>query len=217
MRLSRTLLPGLLILTGTAASHGQTVPPTTSEAVAAPVTPGEAAPRNLLLKVGFNAGRSIRWGGYEGWLGRTPIALAAEYALGPKFTLYGQVDADLMALRRLSSEGPTYPVLSSGAVGVGGRYYYNQEGRARNNRAHGLFIGNYVGLEAHTELEKFGNFRIGPSLNAIWGMQRRLGRNFLFDFNAGIGYGPNSDATTGYRTSAGTIATQFNLGIYFGH
>ncbi|MBF9221633.1 hypothetical protein [Hymenobacter ruricola] len=217
MRLFRTVLPGLLILAATATSHGQTAPvaPTTPEDVATPLAPDDA--HKLLLKVGLNAGRSVRWSGYAGWSGRTPVSLAAEYALSPRFTLYGQLDTDIDVLRRRSLDGNTMPLVSSGAIGVGGRYYYNQVGRARNNRAHGLFVGNYLGLELHTELERYGSsLRTGPSLNALWGMQRRLGRNFLVDFNAGVGYGPNRSATTGYNTSAGTIATQFNLGIYFG-
>ncbi|UOQ97833.1 hypothetical protein MUN81_21725 [Hymenobacter sp. 5317J-9] len=218
MHLSRTVLPGLVILAGTTLSFGQNAPvtPTLPAAVTTPAI-AKDAPDKLLLKVGLNAGRSLRWGGYEGWSGRVPISLAAEYAVSPKFTLYSQLDTDVDVLRRQSFDGRVLPLVSSGAIGVGGRYYYNQEGRARANRAHGLFVGNYVGLEVHTELERYnGTLRTGPSLNALWGMQRRLGRNFLFDFNAGVGFGPNSSAVTGYRTSVGTIATQFNLGIFFG-
>ncbi|MBD2723810.1 hypothetical protein [Hymenobacter armeniacus] len=217
MRLSRTFLSSLLILASTALSHGQTAPAAPAEAGAHPDAPGEATSRSLLLKVGLSAGRALRWGGYEGWVGRAPVSVAAEYALSPRFTLYSQLDADISVLRRTTYDGPSSPLVPSGAVGVGGRYYYNQAGRAHTGRAHGLFVGNYVGLELHTELERYnGRLRTGPSLNALWGMQRRLGRSFLVDFNAGIGYGPNSAATTGYRTAAGTIATQFNLGVYFG-
>ena len=59
--------------------------------------------------------------------------------------------------------------------------------------------------------------KYASGLNLVWGMQRRLGRNFLFDFNAAAGLAPfRSDANIGYSTSRLNITTQLNLGIYFG-
>ncbi len=207
------MLSGLFILAGTAASYGQNAlpaPATTSPSA----TSAEPAPHKLLLKAGLNAGRSMRLTNLDGWSGRVPISLASEYSLGSKFTLYGQFDTDIALLRLPSDVGSG--LVHTGAIGVGGRCYYKQQNRSQANMAHGLFVGNYLGLEMHNELQRYGNFlRTGPSLNALWGMQRRLSDKFLFDFNAGIGYGPNSLANTGYSTPAGTIATQFNMSVYF--
>ena len=218
MPLVRLLLCGLFLLAASTASRGQALP----APPAGPILTADAPPQKLLLKVGLNAGRSLRWGGYYGLAARLPVSVGAEYALSPKFTLYGQVDADF----RLSSQNAYYGdrnlVIPTGALGVGARYYYNQAGRERHNRAHGLFVGNYLAVEAHTEVrQNYGsdlrnNFSQG--LNLVWGMQRRLGRNFLFDFNTGIGLGPStSDMGFGYHTPGQlNITTQFNLGIYFG-
>jgi hypothetical protein len=119
---------------------------------------------------------------------------------------------------------------------VGGRYYYNQEGRAQHGRARGSFVGNYLAAELHTEMLRTAEFVVTspypslegyyayrtdytPTLNLLWGMQRRLGHNFLFDLNAGVGVGPTrSDAHFGGYSAGGlNLSTQINLGVYFGH
>ncbi|MFC7666381.1 hypothetical protein ACFQT0_02285 [Hymenobacter humi] len=148
-----------------------------------------------------------------------PITVGAEHAINAKFTVYGQVDTDFGVPRRESFSGERSNRVPSGAVGIGGRYYYNQAGRALHNRAHGRFIGNYVGMELHTEMRRmYGQeVELAPALNVVWGMQRRLNRNFLLDFNAGVGLGPNRNYTTLARVPGPlTLTTQFNLGLYFG-
>ena len=226
MCILRFFLPGVLLLASAAHSAAQTAP----VPVAAPPLPNagsslsaEAAPDKLLLKVGLNAGRALGWGGYgsyEGFLGRAPLSVGAEVALISKFTVYGQVDADFSLHRRASYYGERNPLISSGAVGLGGRYYYNQAGRARHNRAHGPFIGNYLGLEAHTEMRRpphRGTAQAAPALNLLWGMQRRINRGLLFDLNAGVGVGSNqSSAVPGFTPASLTITTQLNASLYFG-
>ena len=213
MALPRFLLPSLLLVGGTTHSLGQTAP--------ASANPSETAPDRLLLKVGLNAGRAIRYTGYYGLSARLPLSVGAEYALSSKFTLYGQADADFRLFKNNATVGDGSFVLPAGGLGVGARYYYNQAGREHHNRPHGPFVGNYLALEAHTEVRQRSGLRhdVAPSLNAVWGMQRRLGRNFLFDFNAGLGLGPHrSDSNLGYspNNSNLNITTQFNLGVYFG-
>ncbi|MBO2008714.1 hypothetical protein [Hymenobacter negativus] len=97
-------------------------------------------------------------------------------------------------------------LVHSGALGLGLRYYYNQAGHEQHNRAHGAFQGNYLALEALTELDRIRYFlydtstypypgaesieyrtQASPLLNVYWGLQRRLGKHFLFDFNTGVG------------------------------
>ncbi|MDB5270953.1 MAG: hypothetical protein JWP58_3993 [Hymenobacter sp.] len=213
MLLTRFLLPGLLVLAGTTYSLGQSAPAATA--------PTETTPDRLLLKVGLNAGRALRYTGYYGLSARLPLSVGAEYALSPKFTLYGQLDADFRILKNNAYLGERDFLIPAGGVGIGARYYYNQAGRERHNRPHGAFVGNYLAVEAHTELRQRYGLRndLAPSLNAVWGMQRRLGRSFLFDFNAGLGLGPHrSDSYLGYtpNNSNLNITTQLNLGVYFG-
>lgn len=228
MRILPALLASLLLLAGTMPSLAQTtpIPATTSDGVPAqpastPAIPTEAVPNKILLKVGVNAGRAFRWGGYYGATAQLPVSVGAEYALSPAFTVYGQLDSDFRLTSQSAYFGDRGLAVPTGALGLGGRYYYNQAGRAQHNRAHGLFIGNYLALEAHAELKRrYGNDLhndLTPSLHAVWGMQRRLSRNFLVDFNVGAGLSPHlNDALTGYATSGLNITTQFNLGIYFG-
>jgi hypothetical protein len=192
--------------------------PASPDAVVAAV-PSEAAPDKFLLKVGLNAGRAIRWGGYNGLLVRVPLSAGAEYALNSKFTLYGQADADFGMRRRTSYYGERSNLIPAGAAGLGGRYYYNQAGRARSNRAHGQFIGNYLGLEAHAEMRRLYGRSVEtmPSLNLLWGMQRRISRNLLFDLNAGVGAGSSyNNAVLGLASKPFTFTTQFNVSLYFG-
>lgn len=228
MRILSALLASLFLLAGALPGLAQTtpVPATTPDGVPAlsapaPAIPTEAVPNKLLLKVGVNAGRALRWGGYYGASARLPVSVGAEYALSPAFTVYGQLDSDFRLTRQSAYFGDRGLAVPTGALGLGGRYYYNQAGRALHNRAHGLFIGNYLALEAHAELKRrYGNDLhndVTPSLHAVWGMQRRLSRSFLVDFNAGLGLSPHlNDVFTGYSTSGLNITTQFNLGIYFG-
>ena len=220
MLLLRPALSGLLLLAGTSLGFGQTVPAPTD---AAPV------PDKLQLRVGLNAARAFRGSSYEGLLGRLPLSAGVEYALSPKFTVYGQIDADLGMPYRTAYNGIPRPLLPTGALGLGARYYYNQAGRARHGRAHGAFVGNYLALEAHTEMRRhhhngYGNpdYRLvteyAPSLNLLWGMQRRLNRSLLFDFNAGVGLSPKRSDTHfgGYSSGALNTSTHINLGLYFG-
>lgn len=226
----RFLLPGLLLLISSALSLAQNALP--SNAAPADV-PAEAD--KLQLRVGLNAARVFRHSSYQGLLSRVPLSVGAEYALSRRFTLYGQVEADIELFRNDPGRNLTKPLLPTGALSVGTRYYYNQEGRAQHNRASGLFVGNYLAVELHTEKLSYPDFVVtrpypalegyyttrtdyAPTLNLLWGMQRRISRNFLFDFNAGVGVGAkrNDAHFGGYSSGPLNLSTQINLGIYFG-
>ncbi|WP_210518317.1 hypothetical protein [Hymenobacter terricola] len=148
MRFRLPLLPGLL-LAAACSSLGQTVP-------AAPAQTTVASASKLLLKVGLNPGRSLRWSGFYGLAARLPVSIGAEYSLGSRFTLCGQFDSDF----RLSTQNVAYGdqrfVIPTGALGVGARHYYNQAGRERHNRAQGPFVGNYLALEAQGHAAPLG-------------------------------------------------------------
>jgi hypothetical protein len=229
MRFINSLVPGLMLL-ATITSQGQT----TAVPAADPTALVEAPARRVLVKIGLNAARPFRHGGYYGLLSRLPLSAGLEYSLNPRFTLYGQAVADRAAPRYDSYREIRNPWLPSGALSLGARYYYNQAGRAQHKRAHGPFIGNYLAVEAHTERMSYVSYNASPypalggsyenhyeyatSLNLLWGMQRRLSRSFLFDLNAGIGLSPKrSDAHFGgYSAGALNLSSQINLGIYFG-
>ena len=217
MRILHPFLLCILLLIGAARSAAQTMPAAAPLPSAGPAA--EAAPDKPLLKIGLNAGRAVRYGGYYGLSARLPLSVGVEHLLSPKFTLYGQLHADFRLARRNEYFGDQNFAIPSGALGMGARYYYNQAGRAQRERPHGPFVGNYLALEAHTEVRRrqMQSTDVAPSLNLLWGTQRRLGRNFLFDFNAGLGLGPQrSDSYLGYSSGSLNVITQLNLGVYFG-
>ncbi|MBF9236178.1 hypothetical protein I2I05_02105 [Hymenobacter sp. BT683] len=215
MHISGSFLSGLLLLSSVTLSKAQTAPGPSATPEAQPaltVAPADAPARKVLLKVGLNAGRAFRTGGAFGLNSRLPVTVGAEYLLNSKFTIFGQADTDFNFFEREPYPGLRNPLVSSGAIGVGVRYYGNQ--------VHNPFEGYYLGAEIHTELRRaYGlNTRANPTLNLICGMQRRLGSNFLFDLNAGVGIGANQQKSgyNGYNPSPLTVTTQLNLGIYFG-
>ena len=166
-------------------------------------------PRRLLLKLGLTPSRLIPQYRYSGFNWVVAPSLGIEYQLSPHVSVYGQADVDFSFSHRdyyYFGVPEKEALVHSGALGVGLRYYYNQAGRERHNRAHGAFQGNYLSLEALTELQRvryvvFDDFtypyptklslgyrtQTTPLLNVYWGLQRRLGQHFLYDFNVGAG------------------------------
>ena len=157
-----------------------------------------------------------------------------EYQLSPKFTLSGEVEADITLPRRQYFSGDSRGALvPTAGTGLMLRYYYNQAGRARNNRARGPFVGNYLALGTNTEVEErvIGEYdyinmydpptfrkryMFDTSVNLYWGMQRRLGRHFLYDLNAGAGVGTRYfPGVRGLGNSGIEPNIDVNLRIYF--
>jgi hypothetical protein len=237
-------LAALLLLPAFAHAQAPTAPP--PETPVAATAAVEPTPRRFLLKAGLAPSRLIPQYRSYGLNRMLAPSIGAEYLLAPHVTLYGQADVDFVLGKRgysyFPSGGSREQLVHSGAVGVGGRYYYNQEGRARHNRAHGPFVGNYVAFEAATELNRrefviydyyssysptryYTEYRtqVMPVLTALWGMQRRLGQHFLYDASAGLAvlarpvnysyYGPSNFKTLyGFDTSVA-----LNLRLYFVH
>jgi len=166
------------------------------------------APRRLLLKLGLTPSRLLPQYRRNGFNWVVAPSVGAEYQLGPHISLYGQADIDFSFSHRdyyASGVPEKEALVHSGALGLGLRYYYNQAGRERHHRVHGAFQGNYLALEVLTELDRIRyyfydisypypgtesiEYRIQttPLLNAYWGLQRRLGKHFLYDVNAGVG------------------------------
>jgi hypothetical protein len=188
-------------------THGQA--PTPPAETPAPATTVAPAPRRLLLKLGLTPSRLIPQYRYSGFNWVVAPSLGVEYQLGPHVSVYGQADVDFSFSHRdvyYFGVPEKEALVHSGALGIGLRYYYNQAGRERHNRAHGAFQGNYLALEALTELQRIRDLvfddytypyptqftftyrtQTTPLLNVYWGMQRRLGQHFLYDVNVGAG------------------------------
>jgi hypothetical protein len=230
-------LPSLAHAQAPAASATETAPAATARV--------DPAPRRFLLKAGLTPSRVIPQYRSNGFDWKLAPSVGAEFLLAPHVTLYGQADVDFSLSRDYFDQypyvGPAKErLVHSGAVGVGMRYYYNQAGRERRNRAHGPFVGNYIAVEAATELNRrlFYNYNgyfsyyptvysteyrteVMPVLTALWGMQRRLGQHFLYDASAGVAllarpvsynyYGPDD-----FRMLYGLDASlAVNLRVYF--
>ncbi len=225
MHLSHLCIPGLLLLAAPTSLFAQLVPPATD------LISHETPPaRKVLVKLGLNVGRALSYGGYEGLRAQVPVTAGIEYAVSPGFTLYSQLGVDVSV--------PTYrsyykfnAITPATTLSVGGRYYYNQAARARSNKAHGNFVGNYLAFQANLDRFRDPMFvtffpegrspmrtTYSPGVTMLWGMQRRLGASFLFDLSAGLGVSTNLEGTAmpGYSTSTLNFSPQVNLGFYLG-
>ncbi|OUJ71654.1 hypothetical protein BXP70_21485 [Hymenobacter crusticola] len=144
-----------------------------------------------MLKAGLGIGRGFALDRYDGF--GLPIVLGAEHRLTDKFTAYANVTSALQLVHGRASRYETF--IRRGVVKLGGRYYYNQAGRMQHNRPVGPFIGNYLALQASTDLVPYRGIYDArtyllydySAVSALWGMQRRLGNALLCDFSAGIG------------------------------
>ncbi|WP_375418367.1 hypothetical protein [uncultured Hymenobacter sp.] len=219
-------LPALLLL------------PQALAAQTAPTPLDSAAPRRWLLKAGLSPGRLLPQTGSNGFQARISPSIGLEYQLSPRFTLSGQAEADFTFPRR-SYYLPYYQrvrqsLVPAAEAGLMLRYYYNQAGRARHNRAHGPFVGNYLALGTSTEAREYffedyystgsaatdikRRYSLTPNAILYWGLQRRLGQRFLYDFNAGIGlqanYYPGLPTPYTFRYGPDGIF-DLNLRLYF--
>lgn len=220
---SRSLLV-LVLLTGS---------PQLVFAQMAPASIDSATAPRLLVKAGLAPSRILPQSGYYGFQWRVSPSLGLEYRLSPWFSLAGQVEADITPQRPdLYGVERRRPLVPSGAVGLMLRYYYNQAGRIRHQRAQGPFVGNYLALGTTTHAEHYylafynpvspsysdvrSRAELTTSANIYWGLQRRVGHHFLYDFNVGTGlatrYYPNSPLV--YR-SGNLLNFELNLRLYF--
>jgi len=190
MKLYLSVATLFAVLAAPLPSQAQTALP---EASTAPTIATPTSHR-ALFKLGLGLDRGFEYGGYSGLI--VPVTVGVERHLTSAFSLYGNLTAALRLsrTRRYSYLQPV-PFVSRSIIAVGGRYYYNQAGRLKHGRATGPFIGNYLALQASTDVTP--SFRYNSldryiyydfsALSVLWGMQRRLGSLFVYDLNAGIG------------------------------
>lgn len=204
------------------AAHAQAAYP-------APDSVGGPVPPAVLLKVGLRATHLSYSGSGQAWSVVVPFSLGAEYRLAPRFSFYGQVEADLQTSRTVARRRTAQAVsLPSAALGVGLRYYYNQPRRGEPLRNTNLY-GSYLALEGNLERNAVtGRYvtsarrqtatGLTPGLYAYWGTQHRLRRALLYDVSAGLGL----QAPTYYNFERiapphYNVAVQANLRLYWSH
>jgi len=146
-----------------------------------------------MLKLGAGLGHGFELDGFNGF--SLPLVLGAERRLSDHFSAY----ANLVTALHLVHGRSVYndPLINRGIVELGGRYYYNQAKRMQRRKPAGPFVGNYLALQASTDVVPYyqqaainkRELHIEYSysaISALWGMQRRINNLFLFDFNTGI-------------------------------
>jgi hypothetical protein len=218
-------LPGTaLALVVALAAQAQATHPA-PDSVRGPVPPA------VLLKVGLRATHISYSGSGQAWSLVVPLSLGAEYRLAPRFSFYGQLEADLQTSRAATAtrrRSPQAMAVPSAALGVGLRYYYNQPRRGEPLRNANLY-GSYLALEGNIERNAVTGRYVSqsrrqtaagltPGLYAYWGTQHRLRRALLYDVSAGLGlqaptyYNFESIAPAHYN-----LAAQVNLRLYWSH
>jgi hypothetical protein len=215
------ILSTALMLTVALVAHAQPSYPTLDSA-RGPVPPA------VLLKLGLRTTHISYSAGSQTWRLVVPLSLGAEYRLAPRFSCYGQVEADLQASRTVARRRPQAIAVPSATLGVGLRYYYNQPKRGELLRGVTPY-GSYLALEGSIERnEVTGRYirqsrrqtaaSLTPGLYAFWGTQHRLRRSLLYDANVGLGF----QAPTYYNfehlaPAHYNVAVQANLRLYWSH
>jgi hypothetical protein len=186
-------------------------------------------PPAVLLKVGLRVTHVNYSSNSQTWRLVVPLSFGAEYRLAPRFSFYGQVEADLQTGRTITRRRRSQSVaVPSAALGVGLRYYYNQPRHGEPLGNTNLY-GNYLALEGNIERNAVTGRYVSqsrrqttagltPGLYVSWGIQHRLRRSLLYDASAGLGfqaptyYNFESIAPTHYN-----VAVQANLRLYWSH
>jgi len=91
------------------------------------------------------------------------------------------------------------------------KYFYNREKRTRKGRSSLNNSGNYIGLQGKYSFGDNRTFRLNKTFltELHWGIQRPLGKRFIFDLHLGIGY------LTDFDFKDGNISPTF--GLRFGY
>lgn len=188
--------------------------------------------RRLRLKAGFNLAHLVISPDVRGRL-VVPLALGAEFRVGPQLSLYAQAEAYLPTGRATGNRraGTTLPLLG-GAGALGARCYYHHARATDSSARRPARFGDYLALEGSSEWQELAAARgrghnrtslsrLVPGFYALWGTQRGwAGHPLLFDANAGFGL--QAPAQYYYRPEqapahAWAVAAQVNLRVYFGH
>lgn len=91
------------------------------------------------------------------------------------------------------------------------KYFYSREKRANKNRSTLNNSGNYIGLQAKYSFGNSKYYDLNQTLltELHWGIQRPLGKRFIFDVHIGFGY------ISDFKFSEGSLSPTF--GLRFGY
>jgi len=177
----------------TSVAQAQTLPtqePTASASAEAQAPKPTWLP-NTLFKLQTGINRGFDYSGHNGLA--LPLMVGVEHQLNSKFSVYGEFSPLLQLIKHDFSTKYPEAFISGVILNAGGRYYYNQAGRAQHNRAHGAFIGNYLALQLNIDIAHYDQNYADPihynwsgrSVAALWGIQRRIGQWGLFNLDGG--------------------------------
>ncbi len=98
---------------------------------------------------------------------------------------------------------------------VHGKYYYNQEDRLRRSRPLSFNAGNFFGVKAkYTTPNLAGEAKTWHTMLVAfhWGMQRKMGRHFLYQLTIGVGGAVDLEDKT---TTHVTLYPDFNFRVSY--
>lgn len=98
---------------------------------------------------------------------------------------------------------------------VHGKYYYNQALRTERGRSVNFNAGNFFGVKAkYTTPNLVGETKTWHTMIAAfhWGMQRKMGRHFMYQLTVGIGGAIDLDDKT---TTHMTLFPDFNFRVSY--
>ena len=118
---------------------------------------------------------------------------------------------------------PKTHILNSSSIGA--RYYYDQARRIAKGKSANNFSGNYLSLQFDNIIQIRVNYLAQdvnrsaskPTINLLYGIQRRLGKFGYFDFNLGLRYDEidyNSPVPPPRKTAL-ALVTNFAIGLGF--
>lgn len=205
-------------------SQAQSPPSRADSAAQLPASP-------LLLKAGLRLTHFRYSSDTKAWQLLMPLSLGAEYWVAPRLSLYGLLEADLLASRTTTRRrGAQSNVVPAAAFSLGLRYYYGAP-RPAQARAASPALGRYLALDGGAEYEQLGAITtaarrrtvpatLTPALYALWGVQNRLRPALLYDLSAGLGLlAPAHHYHAEWPTSAAhwNVGAQVNIRLYLGY
>ncbi|OON69818.1 hypothetical protein [Hymenobacter sp. CRA2] len=172
-----------------------------ADPTSAATTPAPAFTSTSLVKLGTGLTRGLTIGGYRGTA--LPVVLGVERQLTPAWAAYANVSsAWRVGARTAAPEAGRNAIVTELGVDAGARYYYHQEKRRAEGRAHGPFVGNYLAAQATTSFTPFYAPRLHhevTALSVLWGTQHRVGGHGLLDAYLGAGLETRRMGLTSYQ------------------
>lgn len=148
--------------------------------------------------------------------------LAYERKISPAFSFLYQ-NLNYFTISPFLFEGkPVTHILNSSTIG--GRYYYDQPRRIRKGKSANNFSANYLSLQFDNIIQIRVNYSKDdeqqsiskPTINLLYGIQRRLGKFGYFDLNGGFRYDEINYNTTTNQPRKTPLALVLNASIGLG-